>query len=110
MGAEDFQISIVTHGARAPAVEICKILISRNQGKIIDFDLPSDLTLSVILELHAYDGLQLMKDLNETGWKIELSSAMDWEECGDELLLGTLQMTFPEAHGDLILPPLASLS
>lgn len=103
---QGFHITAMARGGRQPVVQACRELILKNQGHILDFKIESDLTLDMMVELHAYDSLQLVKDFNELGWKVEvLPGSGELEACGDDLLEGTIQVCFPEAHGDLKLPP-----
>jgi hypothetical protein len=99
---QSFFITVLAPGERQQAIQMAREQILKNQGTILDFKMPSDLSLTLSIELVAYDCLELIREMIQNGWGVDSTpKSSEFEGLGDELLQGSIHITFPEAHGDV---------
>jgi hypothetical protein len=103
--AQDFHVRVIVREGRARAIDLGKDALLRNDGYLVDFRTFSDLSLSMIVEMEAGSVLSLLDQLEELGWDVDVAPDREvLERRADDLLEGTLQLTFPEDHGELGIP------
>jgi hypothetical protein len=103
--AGDFRIRAVAREGRERAIEQGKEAVLRNQGAILDFQMFSNLSLSMVVELSGSRVLSLLGSLVALGWDVDVDPDREAiARRGTDLLEGTFQMTFPEGDGELRIP------
>ncbi len=101
----DFAIRTVARGGREEAIERGKDAVLRSQGDLLDFKMFSNLSLTMIVELKGSGVVALLDALAALGWSVEVEPAREaFAQRGSDLLEGTLQLTFPEGDGELVIP------
>jgi hypothetical protein len=100
-----FRLCTVAREPRQSAVTRVEALVQAQRGDILDFKMFSNLSLNLLVELEA-SGLTALADaLQELGWAVELAPEREaLRPRGVERLEGTVQVTFPDGDGELIIP------
>jgi len=101
----NFRVQAVARGRREEAIARVEEAIQRRRGDILDFKMFSNLSLNLVVEMHGGAVPALVDELVALGWHVEVEpgrEALSGRE-GDRLE-GTLQLTFPEGDGELVIP------
>jgi hypothetical protein len=101
----DFGIRAVARRPREEAIARVEAAVQRRRGDILDFKTFSNLSLNLIVELDGSAVAGLVDELAALGWPVEVEPGREAlaGRAGDRLE-GTLQVTFPEGDGELVIP------
>jgi hypothetical protein len=100
-----FRVQAVSRGRREEAIARAEEAIQRRRGDILDFKMFSNLSLTLLVELDGDAVPALADELSALGWHVDLEPGRDAlaGRCG-ERMEGTVQVTFPEGDGELVIP------
>jgi hypothetical protein len=100
-----FAVRAVVRGEREEAIERAKAAVGAAGGDVLDFKMFSNLSLTLIVELRGSGLLALLDALVALGWNVEVEPGRETFAGREaELLEGTVQLTFPDADGELRIP------
>jgi hypothetical protein len=100
-----FHVQAVAREPREAAVARAEAAVQRQRGDVLDCKLFSDLSLNLLVELDGAGVLALADELASLGWPVEVEPGRDALAArAPDRLEGTLQVTFPEGRGELVIP------
>ena len=100
-----FHVQAVAREPRDRAMARVEAEIQRLRGDLLDFKMFSNLSTNLIVELPGDGVLALVDLLAGLGWAVELEpERARLAEAGGARLEGTVQLTFPEGDGELVIP------
>lgn len=100
-----FRLEAVARERRELAIARVEEAVRQQGGDILDFKMFSNLSLSLIVEMGGGGVVALVDSLGALGWQVEVDPGRDAlaVRAGDRLE-GTVQVTFPEGDGELVIP------
>jgi hypothetical protein len=102
---KDFHVRAVARVPRADAIALVEEAVRRHRGDILDFKMFSNLSLCLIAELDREALPALLGELVSLGWTAEVEPEPEELAGGEQHRLeGTIQVTFPEGDGELVIP------
>ena len=100
-----FRVEAVTRERRELAIARVEEAVRRQGGDILDFKMFSNLSLSLMVEMAGGGVVALVDSLGALGWQVEVDPGRDALAAGAAgRLEGTVQVTFPEGDGELVIP------
>jgi hypothetical protein len=100
-----FSVRAVARGRRDEAIARVEEAVQRRRGDILDFKMFSNVSLNLLVELDGSAVAALLDELAALGWPVEVEPGREALSArGGERLGGTLQVTFPEGDGELVIP------
>jgi hypothetical protein len=101
----DFRVQSVARVPREEAIALVEERVQRAGGFVLDVHMFSDLALAMIVELGAGDVAALVDGLAVLGWAVEVEPAREaLASRAPGRLEGTVQVTFPDGEGRLVIP------
>jgi hypothetical protein len=101
----DFRIQAIAREGRGAAIARAEAEVQRQHGDILDFRMFSNLSLNLLVEMTGGGVLALADALAAAGWGVGVDPGKDsLAERAADRLEGTLQVTFPEGDGELVIP------
>lgn len=99
----EFHIQSVARESRETAISRTEALVQRHGGDVLDFKMFSNLSINLIVEATGAGVVAVVDALTALGWSVELEPARPLllERAADRLE-GTLQISFPEGDGELV--------
>ncbi len=101
----DFSVNAVAREPRDLAIARAKEAVQQQRGDVLDFKMFSNLSLAMIVELSGDGVLALLDALAAPGWHVDVApdrAALAGRAA--DRLQGTIQVTFPEGDGELVIP------
>jgi hypothetical protein len=95
----------VARRPRQEAIAQVEAAVQRRRGDLLDLKQFSNLSLNLLVELDGAAVTGLVDELTALGWPAEVEPGRQTlaGRAGDRLE-GTVQATFPEADGELVIP------
>jgi hypothetical protein len=101
----EFHVLAVAREPREAAIARAEGAVQRQRGDVLDCKLFSDLSLNLLVELSGAGVLALADELAALGWPVEVEPDRGALAArAADRLEGTFQVTFPEGHGELVIP------
>jgi len=101
----DFHVQAVARGRREEAIALVEETVRRRRGDLLDFKMFSNLSLNLLVELDGAAVPDLVDDLVALAWPVEVEPGREALSArGSDRLEGTVQVTFPEGDGALVIP------
>jgi len=98
-----FRVEAVARERRELAIARVEEAVRRQGGDILDFKMFSNLSLSLMVEMAGGGVVALVDSLGALGWQVDPGrDALAAGAAGR--LEGTVQVTFPEGDGELVIP------
>ena len=105
LGGRDFRLRAVAREPRAAAIPAAEEEVRRRRGDVLDFRMFSNLSLNLLVELDGAAVPDLVDDLVALAWPVEVEPGREALSArGSDRLEGTVQVTFPEGDGALVIP------
>lgn len=100
-----FRVQAVAREERHAAIARAEAAVQRQRGDIVGFQMFSDLSLNLVVELTGAALLALLDELDALGWPVEVEPGREALTArAGERLEGTFQLTFPQGQGELAIP------
>jgi hypothetical protein len=100
-----FRVQAVARSRRGEAIARVEDAVQRHRGDVLDFKMFSNLSLALVVDMAAAEVVALADELRGLGWHVDLEPARDLLAASPaERLEGTVQVTFPEGDGELVIP------
>src|SRR5512139_2786168 len=100
-----FGVRAVARARRDEAIALVEAAVQRRRGDLLDFKMFSNVSLNLVVELDAGAVAGLVEELAALGWPVEVEPGREaLAGRAGERLEGTLQVTFPEGDGELVIP------
>jgi hypothetical protein len=100
----DFHVRAVARIPRADAIALVEGAVQRQRGDILDFKMFSNLSLCLIAELDREALPALLGELSSAGWSVEVEpDPGELAQAQERRVEGTIQVTFPEGDGELVI-------
>jgi hypothetical protein len=100
-----FRVQAVARSRRDEAIARVEDAVQRHRGDILDFKMFSNLSLALIVEMTGAEVIALADEFLGIGWHVDLEPARDVLAASPaEPLEGTVQVTFPDGDGELVIP------
>jgi hypothetical protein len=100
-----FRLQAVAREPRQSAMARVEALVQAQRGDILDFKMFSNLSLNLLVEQEASCVAALADALGALGWAVDLEPEREaLRQLGAARLDGTVQVTFPEGDGELVIP------
>jgi hypothetical protein len=100
-----FRVQAVSRGRREEAIARVEEVVQRRRGDILDFKMFSNLSLTLLVEMDMDAVPALADELAALGWHVDLDPGREvLAGRSGERMEGTIQVTFPEGDGELVIP------
>lgn len=101
---KDFSVNAVAREPRDLAIARAKEAVQRHHGDVLDFKMFSNLSVNMIVELSGGGVLALLDALAAPGWHVDVVPDREaLARRSADRLQGTVQVTFPEGDGELVI-------
>jgi hypothetical protein len=100
-----FRVQAVARSRREDPIARVEDAVQRHRGDFLVFKMFSSLSLSLIVETMGTEVMAFADELLGIGWHVDLDPARDVLAASPaEPLEGTVQVTFPDGDGNLVIP------